>query len=83
MHDANEENSSAAAAAPLPSKKRNSSERADMLAKRAAEQRSRVPRFTRVLGRKNLSKRGQYGQPWRTKKHTPSRRNDAYNAGWM
>lgn len=48
---------------------RNSPERKAMLAERAAEQRGRSVRFTRVPGKPRLSTRGERGESWRTKKH--------------
>lgn len=52
---------------------RNTPERADMLAKRAAEQLSRRPRFTPIAGTPSFSTRGQRGAPWNTKRWTDAR----------
>ncbi|MBU6191349.1 MAG: hypothetical protein KGR68_18670 [Betaproteobacteria bacterium] len=51
----------------------NSKTRADMLAARAAEQRSRTARFTPVSAKPRLSTRGEQGKPWATKRHTAHR----------
>jgi hypothetical protein len=48
--------------------------RAHMLEMRRLEQVARVPRFTPMPARPNLSTRGERGKPWLTKKHTPARK---------
>lgn len=52
---------------------RNTPERADLLARRADEQRARVPRITPVPSRASYSTRGQTGKTWQTKRHTAMR----------
>lgn len=47
-----------------------------MLAARAVEQRSRLPRFTRIASKGRLSTRGEVGETWRTKRWTPARWRD-------
>lgn len=54
--------------------------RAAMLADRAQEQRSRVPRFTPMPARRSLSTRGERAETWRTKRHTPARLRDIEEA---
>lgn len=55
---------------------RNSEVRADMLAERIRLRRMRTGLPQYMPARKSLSTRGERGQTWLTKKHTPSRLKD-------
>lgn len=55
---------------------RNSEERAAMLAERIRLRRMRTGRAQYMPARRSFSTRGERGQTWRTKKHTPSRKKD-------
>lgn len=55
---------------------RNSEARAFMLAERIAARRMRNGAAQYMPVRKSLSTRGERGQTWLTKKHTPSRLKD-------
>ena len=55
---------------------RNSEARALMLAERIAARRMRNGSTQFMPARKGLSTRGERGQTWRTKAHTPSRLKD-------
>ncbi len=51
-------------------------ERRQEIDDRIRARRARTGRFTRVPAKPRLSTRGERGQTWRTKKHTPSRTKD-------